>query len=223
MLLITNRLLGKLVILLVSFFIVLIKCMIYNLRHVYRRIEIRRSIISILLFLISIVIPVSANSIGYDQSHHSYRAIHNNFIIQEGIPTIKVGYFEFNQKDVVPSGNMFLGASRDIAAEAGTTTVGRWMSTAEYDAMKVGGRMLEGAGGKTSVSIGGSEAFTGAARGSVYAEFQVPTNSLIQGGQSNWFSILGPNASKSQLFMLGKQGGQILPEIQNLSPILRIK
>ena len=103
------------------------------------------------------------------------------------------------------------------------TTVGRWMSQVEYDAMKTGGRMLEGAGGKTSISTGGFNSFTGAAKGSVYAEFQVPTNSLIQGGQPNWFSILGPNASKSQLFMLQKQGGQVLPQIQNLSPILKIK
>ena len=103
------------------------------------------------------------------------------------------------------------------------TTVGRWMSQAEYEAMKAGGRMLEGAGGKTSVATGGFDSFAGAAKGSVYAEFQVPTNSLIQGGQSNWFSILGPNASKSQLFMLEKQGGQILPQIQNLSGILKIQ
>ena len=84
-------------------------------------------------------------------------------------------------------------------------------------------RVIEGAGGKTSVAVGGSDAFTSAARGSVYAEFQVPTNSLIQGGQPSWFSILGPNASKSQLFMLEKQGGQILPQIKNLSPILKTK
>lgn len=109
------------------------------------------------------------------------------------------------------------------AAKVEMTTVGRWMSRAEYDAMKAGGRMMEGAGGKTSVATGGFESFPAAAKGSVYAEFQVPTNSLIQGGQSNWFSILGPNASKSQLFMLQKQGGEILPKIQNLSPIIKIK
>lgn len=63
----------------------------------------------------------------------------------------------------------------------------------------------------------------GAAKGSVYAEFEVPTNSLLQGGNSNWFSVLGPNASKSQLFMLQRQGGELLPPIQNLSPILHVK
>jgi hypothetical protein len=107
-------------------------------------------------------------------------------------------------------------------AEA-SPTVGRWMSQAEYNIMSSTGRMVEGAGGKTSVATGGFNSFTGAAKGSIYAEFQVPTNSLIRGGKLNWFSVLGPNASKSQLFMLQKQGGQILPQIQNLSPILRIK
>jgi hypothetical protein len=85
------------------------------------------------------------------------------------------------------------------------------MSQAEYNLMKSTGRMVEGAGGKTSVATGGFESFSSAVQGSVYAEFQVPTSSLIQGGRSNWFSILGPNASRSQLFMLQKQGGQILP------------
>lgn len=105
----------------------------------------------------------------------------------------------------------------------GLVTVGRWMSRKEYTMMQKTGKVLEGAGGKTSVAIGGSKAFPAASKGSVYAEFQVPANSLIQGGQSNWFSILGPNSSKSMMFMLEKQGGQLLPKIENLTPILEVK
>ncbi len=97
------------------------------------------------------------------------------------------------------------------------------MSQAEYDAMKSSGFVQEGAGGKTSVSIGGSNSFNGASKGSIFAEFEVPTNSLLQGGKHNWFSILGPNASKSQLFILQRQGGQVQPQFNNLSQILEIK
>ena len=107
--------------------------------------------------------------------------------------------------------------------EESMTTVGRWMSQAEYNLMKSTGRMVEGAGGKTSVATGGHTAFPSAAKGSVYAEFQVPTRSLVQGGQTNWFSTLGPNASRSQIFILNRQGGQILPPIKNLSQILKVK
>jgi len=97
------------------------------------------------------------------------------------------------------------------------------MSKAEYGVMSKTGRMVEGAGGQTFVGTGGSSAFSGAARGSVYAEFQVPTNSLLQGGQANWFKVLGPNSGRAMQGALQKQGGQLLPKIQNLSPILQIK
>lgn len=103
------------------------------------------------------------------------------------------------------------------------TTVGRWMSEAEYNAMKSGTTVLEGAGGQTFVTQGGSNVFPSAARGSIYAEFQVPTNSLLQGGRSGWYKLIGPNASRSQQYLLQKQGGQLLPQYRNLSRILEIK
>lgn len=115
-----------------------------------------------------------------------------------------------------------IGKSVTAHAEK-TTTVGRWMSRAEYDMMKSTGRVLPGAGGKTSVSVGGSDSFKAAAKGSVYVEFDVPTSSLLQGGQSGWYSILSSDASKSLLYVLQKQGGQVLPLIQNLSPIIKVK
>lgn len=88
------------------------------------------------------------------------------------------------------------------------TKVGRWMSKTEYKLMKETEKVIEGAGGKTSVATGGPNAFPSAASGSVYVEFTVPTSSLVPGGKSNWFSILGNDASRSQLFMLQKQGGE---------------
>ncbi|SEA67525.1 hypothetical protein SAMN05192529_14413 [Arachidicoccus rhizosphaerae] len=103
------------------------------------------------------------------------------------------------------------------------TTVGRWMSKAEYEMMAKTGRMVEGAGGQTFVATGGPGAFNAAAKGSVYVEFQVPTNSLLQGGQANWFKVLGPNSGKAMQGALQKQGGELVPQIQNLSPILKVK
>ncbi|WP_449374831.1 TreTu family toxin [Bacteroides luti] len=66
------------------------------------------------------------------------------------------------------------------------------------------------------VTTGGADAFTAAAKGSVYAEFQVPTSSLLQGGQVNWFKVIVPNADRAMQNALLKQ-------VKNLSPILQIK
>ena len=70
------------------------------------------------------------------------------------------------------------------------TTVGRWMSKTEYDILAKTGQMVEGAGGQTFVATGGPDVFAAAAKGSEYAEFQVPTTSLLQGGGAD---VLGAN------------------------------
>jgi len=110
----------------------------------------------------------------------------------------------------------FLGVSRVTSS---WTTVGRWMSPKEFNAMKSGTTILEGGGGQTFVTQGGANAYRGAVRGSVYAEFQVPANSLLQGGRNGWYKMLGPNASKSQQYLLKKQGGQLLPNYRGLNLI----
>ena len=103
------------------------------------------------------------------------------------------------------------------------TTVGRWMSMEEYEAMSAGGRMLEGAGGQTFVSTAGPDSWAAAKSGSVYVEFEVPTKSLLQGGQSGYLKVIGPNAGRSMKFMLEKQGGELLPKVKNISSILAVK
>lgn len=113
--------------------------------------------------------------------------------------------------------------STGLAAKGSTTTVGRWMSKTEAAVMRNGSPAAVGAGGKTSVTVGGSNVWGSAPKGSVYVEFSVPTNSLVPGGGKGIYSILGPNASKSQLFQLQKLGGQVSPSIQNISPILKVK
>ncbi|MEH3112296.1 TreTu family toxin [Pedobacter terrae] len=114
-----------------------------------------------------------------------------------------------------------MGAAETAGAEM--TTVVRWMSKAEYETMSASGQMVEGAGGQTFVATGGPSAFNAAAKGSFYAEFQVPTNSLLQGVKSGWFKAMRPNAGKAMQNALQKQGGQLLPKVENLSPILKVK
>jgi hypothetical protein len=68
------------------------------------------------------------------------------------------------------------------------------MDPGEYDQMVESGRVQEGAGGRTYVVHPAEPSgYTGAPPGSVFARFDVPSDSLIQGGQPNWFFIKGPN------------------------------
>jgi hypothetical protein len=68
------------------------------------------------------------------------------------------------------------------------------MSSDEYDQMVESGQVQEGAGGRTYVvKPADPEGYTGAPSGSVFERFNVPSDSLIQGGQPNWFFMKGPN------------------------------
>lgn len=57
----------------------------------------------------------------------------------------------------------------------------------------------------------------------VYVEFEVPKNSLIQGGKENWYKIVSPTASRSQKYQVEKQGGEIPPKYRNLTPPILTK
>jgi len=39
----------------------------------------------------------------------------------------------------------------------------------------------------------------------------------LKGGKDGWFKLIGPEASKPQQFMLNKQGGTQLPDVENIS------
>ncbi|RON53982.1 hypothetical protein BK665_12965 [Pseudomonas frederiksbergensis] len=83
--------------------------------------------------------------------------------------------------------------------------------------MQNSGNVVQGSGGQTFISINGSLDFKGAApKGSVYVEFDVPANSLLQGGKEGWFKMIGPDAMSSQQFLLNKQGGVQLPGVKNI-------
>lgn len=107
-------------------------------------------------------------------------------------------------------------------AKEETTTVGRWMSQGEYKTMQKTNQMVEGAGGQTFVGTGGKDAFTSAPKGSVYAEFKVPSKNLLQGGKTNWLKAIGPNANTAMKTALKKQGGSTIFDfkVKDLSEIL---
>ncbi len=97
------------------------------------------------------------------------------------------------------------------------TRVGRWMSPGELLQMQGNNRVVQGAGGQTFISINGAADFKGAAsKGAVYVEFDVPSNGLLQGGKEGWYKMIGQDASKSQQYLLKKQGGEHLPEVKNI-------
>lgn len=98
-----------------------------------------------------------------------------------------------------------------------TTRVGRWMSPLELEQMQKTGKIVQGGGGQTFISINGVKDFKGAApKGSIYVEFDVPTNSLLQGGKEGWYKMIGPNANLSQKHLLNKKGGSLMPKVNNI-------
>lgn len=104
------------------------------------------------------------------------------------------------------------------AGDAGTATggsggsvtrVGRWMGKSEFNQMSSTGRVVEGAGGRTYViSPPDPAAYPSAANGSVYAEFDVPSNVLRPASQPNWWQIPGPNIT-TRIF--GPPPGELAP------------
>ena len=87
------------------------------------------------------------------------------------------------------------GVRQGIDSAGGATTrVGRWMSPEEYNKMIETGNVQESFSGTTHVANpANSNAFNGAVSGSLYVEFDVPTDSLKPTG-SGWSKIVGPNS-----------------------------
>jgi RHS repeat-associated protein len=156
----------------------------------------------------------------YFVEHKPYDPVEENMLnetVNTGVGFVAGGYVA---KGVGQLGGALISR---MGAQAGMSTVGRWMSLAEYETMQATGSMVEGAGGQTFVSTGGPASFAAAAKGSVYVEFQVASNSLLKGGVEGWYKTIGPNAGRAMQSQLAKQGGQIMPTIQKLSPILQAK
>jgi hypothetical protein len=87
------------------------------------------------------------------------------------------------------------------------------MSQAEYDAMVKSGEVQVGAGGTTSVARPASPGSYGAQAkpGSVYAEFDVPSNAVQPGGNAGWGQI--PTANNTVGRLAVKRGQPVNPGI----------
>ena len=103
--------------------------------------------------------------------------------------------------DIAGKGLKTLGRASDAAGGGSAVTrVGRWMSETEFEKMSTTGRVVEGAGGRTSViHPPNPSSFKPPPSSSVYAEFDVPSDVLRQGGKPDWAIIPGPNV-KTRIF-----------------------
>lgn len=88
------------------------------------------------------------------------------------------------------------------------------MSRAEYEAMISTGRVQQGGGGKTDVCRPADPAaYQRQARpGSIYVEFEVADERLIQGGREDWASIPGPGSFHAKL----RGNFEDMPEAENV-------
>jgi hypothetical protein len=99
--------------------------------------------------------------------------------------------------------------------KTGTTiqliTVGRWMSTLEYDAMLKSGMVQESYSGTTHVLFPPDllSFLRQAMGGAVYVEFDVPEQCLKVTG-SGWAKIIGPQSLEGRL---AARNGQPLPKM----------
>ncbi|GAA1717087.1 TreTu family toxin [Fodinicola feengrottensis] len=79
-------------------------------------------------------------------------------------------------------------------------TVGRWMSTDEYQGMVNTGMVQAGAGDRTFVVYPASpNAYVSARPGSVYVEFDVPQSLLSPGGRPGDYKLSGPGSLDGRL------------------------
>jgi hypothetical protein len=151
-----------------------------------------------------------------------------------GAEELNLMNFAFAAISLIPGGgeaNAGKGVAKTVlkegveeVGEGGLRLVGRWMSRAEHGAMVNTGRVVEGGGGQTFVSANGMlDYMRQAAKGAVYVEFRVPTNSLLQGGVLGWYKAIGPAANASMRNAIAKQGGELLPQFYDLSGIIHVK
>jgi hypothetical protein len=120
------------------------------------------------------------------------------------------------------------GASNFIARAAELTRVGRWMSKAEYAAMKETGFVQASTSGVTHVSVPPNAQIYAAqaAKGSVFVEFDVPAARVVALGDSGIGRIIGPAASDIYNLLRVRRGLEpfLSPSPAfNISDILRVK
>jgi hypothetical protein len=96
------------------------------------------------------------------------------------------------------------------------------MPKANYETMLRTGRVVAepNQAGMSFFAIDGPLSWGASApKGYVYAEFEVAKNSLLQAGNSTWLQAATKESSLFQRSRVIRQGGELYPRVQNLSPI----
>ena len=104
-------------------------------------------------------------------------------------------------------------------SQARTTRVGRWMSQAEYDKMVETGKVQMSGDNKVHVANPADANAFGkqAPNGSIYVEFDVPSNTISKGGMDGWGIINGPGSMQDRLN--AKKGLPRITEMPNADNI----
>ena len=108
------------------------------------------------------------------------------------------------------------GIGTIIKTSSDVVRVGRWMSRAEYDAMKNSGKVQEGTGGITNVSRPATPtSFRNPKKEDIYVEFDVPKSSIkLKDPNQGWYKIEGPNSPAGRL---GRPGTATMPNAGNIT------
>lgn len=107
----------------------------------------------------------------------------------------------------------------DSKSGTDTTRVGRWMSQDEYDKMVASGKVQMSGDNKVHVANPADINAFGkqAPKGSVYVEFDVPSNTISKGGTDGWGIINGPGSLLDRLN--AKKGLPRITEMPNVTNI----
>ena len=134
----------------------------------------------------------------------------------------KIGAGTFNYLLMTIGGAQLKGKGNACeAVESGTDTtrVGRWMSQDEYDKMVASGKVQMSGDNKVHVANPADINAFGkqAPKGSVYVEFDVPSNTISKGGTDGWGIINGPGSLLDRLN--AKKGLPRITEMPNVTNI----
>jgi nitrogen regulatory protein PII len=100
-----------------------------------------------------------------------------------------------------------------------TTRVGRWMSEAEYNEMVRTGQVQMSGDNKVHVANPANmDSFSSQApKGSIYVEFDVPSNAVFSGGRQDWGIVAGPGSLNDRLnISKGLPGITEMPKATNI-------
>lgn len=120
----------------------------------------------------------------------------------------------------VNSLSLYLNNQLSNNSMKGTIRVGRWMSQAEYKKMLETGKVQMSAGNMTHVTNPPDpSAFKAAKAGSVFVEFNVPTNSVVSGGKAGWGIIPGKGSLYDRYSLKSGGIGYSMPSVTNITKV----